>query len=222
MDDQWVRYGAYGGFVFVGLALVGGFIAGQPPSVTDDPREIFDYFDDHDRAIRIGQYLSAVGALPLLWWLGTLWGTLRQAEGGVPRLTVAAALGTVVAAACILVSFAVMSTMATQFRDLGPGGLEIFYTLNYMLVATTAFGAAVLVLASSLVILRSPVFPPWVGWLGLADGVAWLGGGAGLISTRDAVSIVGFVAFLVWLAWIVVVSVFMVRPASVSTGASAP
>jgi hypothetical protein len=222
VDDRWLRYGAYGGFVFVVLALVGGFVAGQPPSVTDDPREIFDYFDDHDRAIRIGQYVSALAVVPLLWWLGTLWVTLRQAEGGIPRLTVAAALGTVVAAACVLVSFAVVSMMATQFRDLRPRDLDVFYTLNYTLVATTAFGAAVLVLSSSVVILRSGVFPSWVGWLGLADGVAFLGGGAGLVSTRDAVGIVGFVAFLVWLAWIVVVSVFMARAAPVSTDESTP
>jgi hypothetical protein len=74
-----------------------------------------------------------------------------------------------------------------------------------------AFGAATLVLASSVVVLRSQVFPAWVAWLGLVSGAVWVASGLVLVSTRDAVFFLGLIAFILWAVWVIAVSVLMLR-----------
>ncbi len=210
-DGQWQRYGAFGGIVFVVLAVVSSFIAGQPPESTDRGVEILEYLDDNDGAIRVGAYLSALAIFPLLWWAGSLWSTLRRAEGGAPRLTVVAGLGLAVAAGGAGVSFAITSMMALRQNELGPGGAKVFYSLTFTMLGVSAAGLAALVLATSVILLRSRLYPAWVGWLGAALGVLWLVAAVNVATDNSAVSTLGFVAFLLWGAWIIVISVLMLR-----------
>jgi hypothetical protein len=209
--ERWERYAPGAGIVFIVLALVSTFIAGEPPGLNDSAREVADYFDDNDAAIRWGQFIGSLAVIPLLWWLGSLWSTLRRAEGGAPRLTVTAGLGAVVAATSVLASSAVLSTAALRQDSLGPDGLRFFYTFSALLLAVAAFGAATLVLASSVVVLRSQVFPAWVAWLGLVSGAVWVASGLVLVSTRDAVFFLGLIAFILWAVWVIAVSVLMLR-----------
>ncbi len=207
--DALERYAPATGLVFVVVVIVATIVQGSPPTLTDNAQEFADYFDDNDTRIRVAQFINAVAVIPFLWWLGGLWATLRRAEGGAPRLTVAAGLGSVVAVTCVLIGSAVMSTAALSPLD--GGGLKLFATLSVTMYAAGALGVATLVLASSVVILRSGVFPVWIGWLGLVNGVVWIAAGLSLVSTRDAVGFIGFLSFLIWLVWIIAISVVMLR-----------
>jgi len=203
------RYAPATGLLFVVVVIVSTIVQGAPPALSDDASEFAEYFDDNDARIRFAQFINVLATIPFLWWLGGLWATLRRAEGGAPRLTVAAGLGSVVAATSVGLGSAVMSTAA--FSPLDGAGLKLFATLSVTMYAAGALGVATLVLASSVVVLRSGVFPVWIGWFGLLNGVVWIGGGLSLVSTRDAVSGIGFVAFLLWLVWIIAISVTMLR-----------
>lgn len=212
MSDARVgRYCAMGGFVFVVLGLVGTLISGSPPAPTDSAREILEYFDDNQSAIRIANYLAVLGIFFLLFWLGGLWALLRRAEGGAPLLTVVAGLGAVLGAAGAGTSFAVTSLIALRHDSIGPGGAEVFYALSFTLFGISGVGIAALVIATSVITLRTGIFPSWVGWGGMVLGVLWLVAALAIATDRDFIGIFGLVSFVLWSVWILVLSVLMLR-----------
>ena len=209
----WQRYCAMGGIFFVVLAVVGTLVMGSPPSPTDTPREILEYYRDNEGGIGVGSYLNVLAVLGLVFWLGALWTTLRRAEGGAPRLTVVAGLGAAISGACAMVSQGINAANALRADELGPEGAKFFYTLSLTVIAAGAGGIAALVLATSIVSIRSGVFPTWVGWGGVLLGVIWLLAGLGVASDKDVIGIFGLIGFALWSIWIVVISVLMMRAA---------
>jgi len=205
------RYCAMGGFAFVVLGIVATAISGSPPSTTDRPGEILEYFHDHHSAIRVAQYLSALSLFFLLFWLGSLWSTLRRAEGGAPLLTVVAGLGAVLGAAGAGTSFAVTGMIALRSNRLGGAGAHVFYELSFTLLGVAGAGIAALVLATSLVVVRTSVFPRWIGYLGLLLTAAWLVAALAIATDTEFIGFFGLASFVVWSIWILAISVVMVR-----------
>src|ERR1700730_1030591 len=104
MDEaKWERWGALAGVVFVGLAVIGGFIGGSPPKTSDSAEKIAKYFQDNQGNLKVGSYLTGLALVPLLWFLGTLFGRLRRAEGGAGRVSGIALTGGIAAAAIAMV-----------------------------------------------------------------------------------------------------------------------
>jgi hypothetical protein len=212
MDDvRWERYGALAGLVFVILIVISAFIAGQPPEPTDTPRQIHEFYRDHERALKAGAFLSGLGAVAFLWFLGSLWSTLRRPED-TRRLATIAAGGGVATIGFALVSSAITSTTALRIGDLAPRQAKFFYSLQGIVIGMAAFSIAALVAAASIAALRAKVFPAWLGWAGAVLALAWLVAGLGVASERSALFNYGFVVFLVWLVWVLVISFFLFRP----------
>jgi hypothetical protein len=208
MDEvRWERYGALAGLVFVILIVVSAFIAGQPPEPTDTPRKIHEFYRDHERALKAGAFLSGLGAVAFLGFLGSLWSTLRRR-----RLATVAAGGGVATIALALVSSAITSTTALRIGDLAPRQARFFHTLQALVITMAAFSIAALVAAASIAALRAKVFPAWLGWTGAVLALAWLVAGLGVASERSVLFNFGFVVFLVWLVWVPVISFFLFRP----------
>jgi len=67
---------------------------------------------------------------------------------------------------------------------------------GYVIHATGGVGLAAMILAVSLVLLRSRILPRWLGWFGILAAIA-------------ALATITFVGALVWLLWVLVVSVFL-------------
>jgi hypothetical protein len=216
-DVKWERYGALAGLVFVVLVVIAAFIAGAPPQPSDSPRQIQEFYRDHERALKAGVFLSGMGAVAFLCFIGSLWSTLR----GRGLATVAAG-GGVVTIGFALVSGAITSTTALRIGDLAPEQAKFFYSLQTMVIGMASFSIAALVAATSISTLRvqetatsgSSVlpFPAWLGWVSAALALAWLVAGLGVASERSVLFIYGFVIFLVWLVWVLVISYFLLRP----------
>jgi len=212
MDDvKWERYGAAAGVLFVILVVVSSFIAGQPPAIDDSALEVTKYFRDHDTAIKVGAFLSGLGAVPFLWFIGSLWSRLRRPEE-TRRLATIAAGGGVVTLGLALVSFAINSTTALRFRELGPLGARFFWTLSNIVIGMASFSIAVLVIATSIAAIRTKVFPVWLGWAGVVLSLAWVVAGIGVASDSGGLFTFGFIVFLLWVIWILVISFFLFQP----------
>ncbi len=205
------RYCAMGGFAFVVLGLIGTVLSGSPPAATDPPAEILEYFKDSEAAIRIASYLSVLGIFFLLFWLGNLWAILRRAEGGAPLLTVVAGLGAVLGAAGAGTSFAITSMIALRHGSITPGGAAIFYELSFTLLGASGVGVAALVLSTSLIVLRTSVFPRWIGAGGIVLTVAWLVAARAIATDREFIGVFGLISFVLWSIWILAISVMMLR-----------
>jgi hypothetical protein len=134
-----------------------------------------------------------------LRWAGSLWARLRRAEGGQPRLALVAVLGLVLGGASSVAAQAISATVAIEQKDVGASGAKFFFVLAQALGSGITFGVAALVLATSVLVLRTKVFPVWLGWVGLLDG------------TSSTISAFGFASFIIWAIWIITTSVIMFR-----------
>ena len=213
-DSKWERWGALGGILFVVLVLTSALLPGSPPTTSDPTSDMVKFVADKGDELRYAGYLGAVAVVPFFWFLASLWRMLRRDEGGAPRLTVMAALGGAFAAffgALGGILLAVMPIIGV--KTLGAAGVRTFYIMATCVGFLTLFGVATLILASSIVFLRSRAMPTVVGWYGVLAAVVALVGGAATVSTRDAIFTVGFISFLLATLWLLIVSILMLRRA---------
>src|SRR5205085_1535446 len=160
-EDKVARWGLLAGVVFVVLILVAGFIAGSPPKLTDPDGKIVKFFEDHRDALKIGSYLNGLAGLVFLWFLGSLFGRLRRAEGGAGRLAGVALTGGVVA-----VSLTFVSGGINAFNALQQHSSADLYRLAADLGAYVNFAAAAFVAGISVIIWSKNVLPKVVGYAG--------------------------------------------------------
>ena len=213
MDDaKWERWGAVGGILFVVMVVVSAFLPGSPPTTSDPTKDMVKFVVDKGDELRVAGYLGALAAVPFFVFVASLWRLLRRAEGGTPHLTVTAALGgafTGVIGALGGVLLAVLPIVGV--KTLGPGGVRAFYILATCVGFLTLFGVAIIVLASSVIFIRSRVMPVAFGWFGILVGLIALVGGAASVSTRDVIFGFGFAGFLLASLWVLILCVLMFR-----------
>src|SRR5829696_6180341 len=198
MDDRnWERWGALGGILFVVLVAVTALLPGYPPKTGDSARKIADFITDNGDEIRWAATSGGLAVIALFWWLGSVWRLMRRGEGGSPRLTVTAFGGAVFAAAMATVgavSLAVIPVIGTQ--TFAPPQVRYFYILSTNIAVATMFGAAIFVIAFSMLIIRRHVLPPIMGWLGLIVALLGILGCPVVSSTRDAFFYLAFAGFV--------------------------
>jgi hypothetical protein len=206
--------------VFAVLIAVSGLIAGSPPKPTDPTPKIVDYLRDNQGVLRWSAYIGAVGTGFALWWAGSVWRTIRRAEGGSPLLAVTAVGGLLLGLSVAMVASIVNAVLATPGVGVGTGagGVRFFYILGTALFGGVGIGVIAFAGAFSVVIIRTRVLPSIVGWFGLLVALVWIPGAAIMSTTRDAVYYITFAAFLLFALWTLVTSIVMLRqPAEVST-----
>jgi hypothetical protein len=207
MDEkQWERWGALGGVVFVVLVVVSAVIGGSPPKPTDSALKIAKYFRDNQDALKIGSYLNGIGLVVFLWFLATLFGRLRRAEGGSGRVSGIALTGAVVA-----LTIATVANGITAYAVLHPLGSASSFQVATILFGYAGFAIAVFVAATSIVVLRTSLLPRWLGWIGAVVALLWLVGAAAVSTENDTINGIGFVVFLLWAIWLLVVSALLYR-----------
>ena len=213
-DTKWEQYGALAGLAFVVLVVVATFISGAPPSPDDSVRKIGQYYTDHTGAIKAGAFLTGLAVVAFLWFLGSLWSTLRRSED-TRRLATIATGGGIVAVVLAVTAFALNATVAVALnsRDAVQGvNPKFIYLLAGVIGGMGNFGVAVLVAATGVAILRTRVFPPWLGWPSVVLAMGWIVAGYIVATDNGVIFTVGFIVFLAWLLWILLISFFLYRP----------
>jgi hypothetical protein len=200
--DRWQRWGPLSGVVYVVLFLVGILAGGE--GAGDSPEEHVAYYADAgNRAKEFVIFFVLVAAgLAFLWFLAGLRGILVRAEGEVARWT-ALAYGAGVASAALFLGAAALfvapagSAGEESFREVNPSAVNIVGNAGYALFVCSIIVAGMLVLATSIVTLRTLVFPRWLSLAGF--GVAPL-----------LLLAIFFVPAFLWLAWVLAVSAVLI------------
>src|SRR5215204_2144609 len=185
-DVKWERYGAAAGLLFVVLVVVGALISGSPPSPDDSVRKVAEYYEDHTAALKTGAFLTGLGSLAFLWFLGSLWSTLRRSED-TRRLATIATGGGIVGLITAVTALALNATVAIAIdssRATASVNPKFIYLLSGTIGGMGNFGIAALVAATGIAALRTGVFPAPLGWASLVIALGWIV--AGLIVVTDS------------------------------------
>jgi len=203
-ENKFARYGLLAGVGFAVLAAASGVIAGSPPMVSDGDPKILEYLTDKQDTLKIASYLGGLAAVFFLWFLGSLYGRLRTAEGAAGRLSRVAMMGGVVA---IAVATAANGIQASAVLRPNPG----LWRVSAQFFAYTGFPIAVFAAAVSVLIWSSGLLPKWFGYAGEAIAVAFLIAAGSVATENDTLATVGMVVFIVFAIWVVALSVQLYR-----------
>ncbi len=213
-NDRWERLAPASGLVFVALLIVQGALSGPPPRADDPTSKIMTYFTDHRGGILAGWYLVGLGVVFFFWFLGSLRNALARAEGGTGRLSAIAFGGGVALAAIALASGGANAALA--YKVAGEGNAAVVRALfDFQNLAGNVFAwfpAAAMIIATSVVMIRTSSSSKWLGWAGLLAGtfLALVAGGAlaesGPMAPGDAIS---FIAFILFGLWVLALSILM-------------
>jgi hypothetical protein len=204
-ERQGEQLGAATGIVFVVLVVVSVLATPAPPDLDEQPIKVALWFTAHQDGIRAATFIGMLAAPFFLWFLGSLRGFLRIAEGGTGRLASITFAGGVVTAALATVGSTCLTVGALRPTN-SPLILQTLADINFYVLAVGAFALAVYLAAGSLVILRRRVLPPWLGWVGLVSALLQLvtsfaifGSTTGATNPKDGLfPLAGFVGFLFW------------------------
>jgi hypothetical protein len=204
---RWERVALASGILFVAVQFatvvfnVAFFLTTHPP-IDASPQETARGFAEHATMVEVGTYLYVLHMPFWLLFLGGLFGVLRRAEGGSGVLSVSV-LGGGVAMAVIASMGAVVSSLTPTIGQLGGDAATVkaIDAMTPLALALSAFPRAVLLGATSAVLLEGRIVPRWIGWTSLALGLI------SLVSTGTLVApalfpflALGTLLFVVWVA----------------------
>ncbi len=207
------------GFVVVGVASFVLITASPPPGGGATAAEVTAYYTDpgNGRLIQVAMTLSSVGGFLLLWFLSGLRRRLTGALGSGSLLPSVAFAGGAVFVAVLFAANAVFAAAPSDTSGtLGfePGVAVTLVELTDWFYTFGALGLAATVLATSLAILRTSVFPRWVAWIGFVVAALFAANAAyaAFDAPTRASGTLGFELML----WVLVVSVLLLRRPSTS------
>ncbi len=162
---------------------------------------------DHLNGIKAQVMLNGIGLALFVWFLGTLCGVLRAAEGGSARGSAIASGGALVGVALTLTGLVLTgaSTLTTSLPQ--AEAVPALYTAAALSFAFGGAAFSVFFLGVAEVTLRAGGLPRWLGWLAILAAVASVFGfvtpyaQSGIFN--PATGVLGFyahyVTFVVWL-----------------------
>ncbi len=178
------KWGAAGGIAFVLLVVVWVFLA-QVPAAFDAPNHILDVYDEPSvRAQALaGTLVLAVAALCFVGFLGDLVTVLRKADvsdGPLPTVALISGIGFLVLTLAAGTMFGVLPNLIAfdeVSAQVDPDIASVTVQLGYLLLFLYATVAAIgLVIATSVVGLRTHLIPRWLGLAGyLLSGLLLVG-----------------------------------------------
>ena len=205
----WDRIAAAGGIIGVVLLVIGILITGQPPDIDADATTVADFFKDNRDQVLWGIFIQALGVLSIIWFIGALGATMRDAGEG--RLAAVMGIAFAITFSIGAVAALTRGALAFSIAEASDPGISLsFYRLGgYLDTASNVIGAAIF-LAVGGAVVRTGLVAKWWGWLsGLAGLWAILSSTAwardGFWSPDGA----GFVTFIVFLVWALVTSILL-------------
>ncbi len=177
-NRSWEHLGAASGllatllFVVAFVVFIGTSPGGDPvlPNIRD-AEAAPAFMAAHLSAIRVVVLLNGLGIALFLWFLGSLWTVLRDAEGDGGRGSTAALIGAVTGSALTLVGLALLATAGLSTSPGQAATVSTLYTASSLLIALGGGVLSVFFFAVAKVILQTGALGRWLGVLAMIAGV---------------------------------------------------
>lgn len=205
--SRWERPALASGILFAAVqfatvAFTAVFFATTHPPTDASPAEAARGFARAETMVEVGTYLYVLQLPFWLLFLSGLFGVLRRAEGGSGVLAISV-LGAGIAMAVIASMGAVISALTPTIAQLGGDAATVkaIDGMTPLALALSAFPRALLVGATSVVLLEGNIGPRWIGWTGFALGlVSLLSTGTLVAPALFPLLAIGTLLFVVWIA----------------------
>ena len=214
-DNKWAKWATLGGWGFVILNIIGAILMGALPMAGDSDQEVLEWFVDKENGIRTSALLGAISVILLVWWFGTLWRRMAQAETNQNRLSTMSLFGLVSSGALFGAHAVLMSTVAGGAGEeaINPADARFYYTLGGALLGFAGAFVFVHLFSTNVLALRTRFLPRWNAWFGFLPALAFLISMAATAHDGDLPMITGGIGFILWSLWILFTSVNMWRTA---------
>ena len=208
------QIGAAGGIIFVVLQMAAQALiqagGGEPPFGAPAPTIVAFFMARDSQLFALGDYLSTLSLIAFLWFLGSLWATLRRGEGEPAWLSfVAAASGVVIVAAVSAGGWPL--AVFRQAEGLDPQIARLLFDQGNFAFANAWVMLASLSLATGVVSIRTGALPRRLGWAGVVIA-------GGLLAARAVWASSGlvFIPFGLCYLWLIAISIVLIRRAGAS------
>jgi hypothetical protein len=221
-----LRWGGIAGLAFVVLALLGRFLAGNPPTVADSDGTIAAWLNDHRTTVLLSALMWAAASGLVIWFAAAFAEAIRERE---ERSDVHLALlaGSVLVGGAIFVNAALTAASAYSIAGRDMSLTVLLYNMTAVMTTMIGLAATLPLAAAGIGVLRTHVMPNWLGYLALLAALVSFAGAFGVFAT-DGVFVAGgtlmaTIPLLLSAVWIIGASWFMVREhlPEVSTGDAA-
>jgi hypothetical protein len=211
-NARWEQLGAAGGIVFVVLQMASQALiqagGGEPPFGAPAPAIIAFFMAKDSQLFAMGEYLSALSLIAFLWFLGSLWATLRRAEREPAWLSLVALASGVLIVATVSAGTGWPLAVFRRDQGLDPQIARLLFDQGNFAFANAWVMLASLSLATGVVSIRTGALPHWLGWAGVIIA-------GGLLAARAVWASSGlvFIPFMLCYLWLIAVSVVLIRRA---------
>jgi hypothetical protein len=204
------------GALFVVLVLVAFIgLGGDTPDGDASAQKVVSFYSDHETKEIIAAVVLSLGSVSLLFFSSTLRERFRAAVIGPSALPGFAFGAGVLTAGGFLAAAGIHFALADYAEDVQPAAAQALNALDSDFFLPFSTGVAALVLASSLLAIRTKLLPQWLGWVGILLFIV-------------SFTPVGFIGFGLSGIWIIIASVLLylhgetATVASAGTGSGAP
>ncbi|HEX6455352.1 MAG TPA: hypothetical protein VF009_02395 [Solirubrobacterales bacterium] len=205
-EDRWPVVGASFGIVAAVLLILSFLFTGSPPGFHDSAAEVKSFVEDNHAELQASVAFGFAALVAFLWFLGSVFLRLREAEP-FPRLSATALAGGVALAAAGLTGTAAEGAATYHSSTLGADSVLALWDLSVFGLLFFLAGFTVLAAATGLLALRLNALPRGLGIYSLLAacyvfvvGVVASFTETGAFSPSDgALGVIAFLAFLIWL-----------------------
>ena len=205
------RLDAAAGIAFVVLAVLSGYVAGTPPVATDSVGKITTFLTDKREELQASSFFLGLAMLAFLWFLGSLRGRLRDAEGGTGRLTAVAFGSGLVLVSLAFVAQGLLMAGTLHVAALDDSTIRALFDGSTYVFEMTAFAGAGLTAAVAAVTLRYGALPTAIGVLSAIAAAVQVISALSLYGEDDSFLSIGgtapMIAFFLFLIWALATSI---------------
>src|SRR2546428_7238887 len=216
-DSRWERIAAGTGIVWVVLTAVGNIIQTNPPGVNDPVGKITSYFVVHRSAILLGEFLIGVAAVFFLWFLGSLYGQLRRAEGDPGRVSTIVFGAGVWTLGVFLVEGSLYTALAYKIAREGDSRIiQAAWDIASVAATFRGYTVAIPFAAIAVAVLRTGALPRWIGASAMVLGLLQIVRPLGVFANSGPFVLLGAysgISFALDGIWVLAASALLIRRA---------